>query len=314
MRTGASCRDPQKGIVDHTKGRTTSMVRYNKDRLVMFSVQGEVSHPGQSVPYRVGYDGVARVVPGTGGITYNVRVGDPACGWAGDHVEPGVSTKAKDANDNNGYNTFACVGNEAIVVSGDAKGARGRVTGKHGGIEHVIIDFPPEVLEKMAIGDKVLVKAIGQGIEIEGFPGVKVMNLAPNLLEAMNITITPDGKMRVPVACVVPAEVMGSGMGANTAHRGDYDITTQDKATLKEYGLEGMRLGDIVAIRDMSSDYGRAYMRGAVIIGVIIHCDSMIAGHGPGVTTLMTARAGEIEWVLDSRANIANYLGIREVK
>ncbi|MAF12432.1 DUF4438 domain-containing protein, partial [Candidatus Poribacteria bacterium] len=46
----------------------------NVDRLAMISVVGEVSHPkvGGSV-YRVGQDGTAHVVPGTGGITYNVR-------------------------------------------------------------------------------------------------------------------------------------------------------------------------------------------------------------------------------------------------
>jgi hypothetical protein len=290
------------------------MIRYNKEELVMFSVQGEVSAPGQRAPYRVGFDGVARLVPGTGGITYNVRVGDRACGWAGDHVEPGVSTKSKDAGENDGYNVFSCVGDEAVVVSGDAKGSKGYVTGKHGGIEHVIIDFPPEVMEKMAVGDKVLVKAIGQGLEVEGLEDVRAMNLAPSLFEAMNLTLTSDGRIRVPVACVAPAEIMGSGMGANSAERGDYDITTQDKSVLREYNLEGMRLGDIVAIKDMSSYYGRSFRRGAIIIGVIVHSDSKISGHGPGVTTLMTSNTGRLEWVLDPRANIANYLKIREVR
>jgi len=303
---------PKSGISVTEKG-DLKVLRYNKDRLVMLSVQGEVSPPGQRMPYRVGYDGVPRVVPGTGGVTYNVRIGDQACGWAGDHVEPGVSTKNKDENENAGYNTFSCVGNEAIVVSGDAKGAKGYVTGKHGGIEHVIIDFEPDVLEKLNIGDKVRVKAIGQGLELEKPSDVKIMNLAPNLFEAMNITLTADGRLRVPVACVAPAEIMGSGMGAASAERGDYDICTQDKDILKEYGLLGMRLGDIVAIKDMSSFYGRSYRKGAVIIGVIVHADSNISGHGPGVTTLLTSNSGSIEWVLDTKANIANYLNIREV-
>ena len=37
---------------------------------------------------------------------------------------------------------YSCVGNEAKVVSGDAKGAIGYVIGHHGGSEHVIVDFP----------------------------------------------------------------------------------------------------------------------------------------------------------------------------
>jgi hypothetical protein len=55
------------------------MLRTNEDKLVMLSVAGEISAP--SCQPRVCYDGVVRVSPGTGGITYNVKVGDPAFGW-----------------------------------------------------------------------------------------------------------------------------------------------------------------------------------------------------------------------------------------
>ena len=121
------------------------MLRTNKDKLVMLSVMGEISSPG--VRPRMCYDGKIRVIPGTGGIAYNVKVGDLAFGWAGDHVEPGVSTKRKDEDANRGYNILSCVGNTAYVISGDAKGAKGVVTGKHGGIEHVLIHFERDVLE-----------------------------------------------------------------------------------------------------------------------------------------------------------------------
>ena len=52
-------------------------------------------------------------------------------------------------------NVLACIGNEAIVVKGDAKGEKGVVVGKHGGIEHVMADFPPEIMEKLVIEDRV---------------------------------------------------------------------------------------------------------------------------------------------------------------
>lgn len=286
----------------------------NRDRIVAISVQGEVSPPVMGAPYRVGYDGVARVGPATGGIVYNVRVGDSVFGWAGDHVEPGVSTKDKDEKINAAYNTLSCVGNRATVISGDAKGATGTVTGKHGGIEHVIIDFEPAVLDKLAIGDKILVRAYGQGLEIVDFPGVKVMNLDPDLFDRMGIEVTGTGrrqKLSVPVVAEVPAYLMGSGLGASTAHSGDYDITTQDPPVLVKLGLNKLRFGDIVAIRDASSFYGRSFRRGAVIIGVVIHADSKIAGHGPGVTTLLTCNHGEIEPRLDAGANLALLLGLR---
>ncbi|MEW6724041.1 MAG: DUF4438 domain-containing protein [Bacillota bacterium] len=58
---------------------------------------------------------------------------------------------------------LACLGNEAIVVSGKAEGARGVVTGKHGGAERVMVDFDRETMEKIVIGDKVLIRAHGAG-------------------------------------------------------------------------------------------------------------------------------------------------------
>ena len=136
------------------------MLRTNADKLVKISVMGEVASPviGKSV-YRVSPTGTPKILPGVGGITYNLRVGDPACGWVADHVEPGVSVENKE-NDprygqgaNAAFNVLSCVGNEAIVATGDAKGAKGVVTGKHGGINHVLADFQPEALEKLMLGD-----------------------------------------------------------------------------------------------------------------------------------------------------------------
>ncbi len=191
-------------------------------------------------------------------------------------------------------------------------GAKGYVTGTHGGIEHVLIDFEPEVLEKLVIGDKIQVRSCGQGMEIEDYPGVKCMNLDPDLFAKMNVREGEGGVLEVPVAAIVPAELMGSGIGAASAEKGDYDITTQDAEALREHGLEDIRLGDIVAVRDRSSFYGRSYRKGAIEIGVVVHSDSKISGHGPGVTTLLTANRGEIRPVLDPNANIAYYLGVRK--
>ncbi len=284
------------------------MLPINRTRLVMLSVQGEVSHPDVwSRSYDVGYDGRARLLPGTGGITYNVQVGDPAFGWAGDHVEPGVSIKAKDKEANLGLNTFACIGNRAVVISGEAKGREGFVTGKHGGIEHVLVAFPPDVLDKLAVGDKVLVRAWGQGLEIEGFPGVAVMNVAPDVLDGLGITVR-DARLVVPVAAEIPAALMGSGIGTLTSARGDYDITTQDRELIRELGLDRLRLGDLVAVWDRASHWGRQYRRGAVEVGVVIHSDSYVAGHGPGVTTILSCLEGEIAPVLDREANILRAL------
>ena len=48
-------------------------------------------------------------------------------------------------------------------------------------------------------------------------------------------------------------------------------------------------------------------------IGIIIHSDSTVAGHGPGVTTLLTGEARHLVPLRDPRANLAEILGIRRL-
>ncbi|MCD6444909.1 DUF4438 domain-containing protein [Candidatus Bathyarchaeota archaeon] len=287
------------------------MLKTNEDRLVKVSVLGEVSSPVMRYPYRISAKGEPMVLPGVGGIRYNVRVGDPAVGWMADHVEPGVSIKVSDVNANMALNILSCIGNEAIVVSGDAKGSKGVVTGKHGGIEHVIVDFTPDVLDKLVIGDKVLVKAYGVGLKILNLPEVRVMNIDPKLLKLMDLKIV-EGFLEVPVTHLVPASIMGSGLGAVQTYSGDYDIQLFDEETVKKYHLEDLRLGDLVAIMNAEHTYGRIYRSGAVSIGVVVHTDCVMAGHGPGVTTIMTSGSGKIKPRIDPEANIAKLLNLRD--
>ena len=133
----------------------------NQEQLVEMSVVGEISHP-PIWGYRVGADGHSRFLPGVGGIAYNVKVGMSAIHWKVDHVEPGVSCsnflKQFDAS-GPGFSILSQVGNRAIVISGDAKGDKGIVTGKHGGVEHVMIDFDDKTNDKLVPGDKILVRA-----------------------------------------------------------------------------------------------------------------------------------------------------------
>ena len=293
------------------------MLRTNTDKLVKISVVGEVASPfvSRSI-YNISAMGTPSILPGVGGITYNLRVGDAACGWEADHVEPCVSAENKE-NDprrgqmaNTAFNVLSCVGNEATVVTGDAKGSKGVVTGKHGGIEHVLIDFQPEVLEKLMLGDKILVKAFGLGLKLIDFADVKVMNMDPRFLEALDPE--PNGeKLEVPVAHVIPAAIMGSGLGANQTFSGDYDIQLFDENVRKQYGLDDLRLGDLVAIIDADHSFGRIYRQGAISVGIVVHTNCITAGHGPGVTSLMTSPSGKIIPKIDAKANIAYLLKLR---
>jgi hypothetical protein len=292
------------------------MLKTNSDKLIKISVIGEVASPTIRNVYNISATGKPQVLPGVGGITYNLRVGDPAVGWEADHVEPAVSVENKE-NDarfgqapNTALNVLSCVGNKAVVVSGNAKGDVGVVTGKHGGIEHVLVDFTSDVLEKLTLGDRIQIRAFGVGLKLLDYPEIKVLNMDPALLEAWNPQ--PSGeKLLVPVTHVVPAAIMGSGLGANQVNSGDYDIQLFDEAIVTQYGLGSLRLGDLVAIIDADHSFGRIYRQGAISVGVVVHTNCVSAGHGPGVVTLMTSPDGRIVPQISSKANIASLLNLR---
>lgn len=288
------------------------MIQTNEKSLVMLALQGTVVHADEFLPFEVGHDGIARALPGTGSIAYNVKVGDPALGWKSDHTEPGISTVCTNGEKPyaKGYNFLACCGNEARVITGEAKGKRGTVIGTHGGVEHVMLDFPDGVLKKLTLDDKFLIKAVGQGLELANHPEIRCYNLSPALLEKMNVR-EKNGGLAVGVTHVIPAKIMGSGLGSLACTRGDYDITTQDPAAIREHRLDTLRLGDIVAIEDADNSYGRCYKKGAVSICVVIHANSFAAGHGPGVMTLITCvKSKKLIPFLDHHANVAEILKI----
>jgi hypothetical protein len=286
-------------------------VKTNRDKLVRLSVIGEVSQPRvrSATPYRISIHGEPLVLPATGGIAYNVRVGKRVRDIVGDHVEPAVSMRNPDDTANGGLNVFACVGNTAEVITGDARGATGTVTGQHGGIEHVMVDFPPDTLEQMKPRDQILVKSFGTGLRLTEFEDILPMNIDPDFLDKW-VQGKRDGKLVVPVTHTVSAAVMGSGLGRDNAFRGDYDITMFDPETVEKYNLDTLRLGDLVAVIDSDATYGRYYHKGSVTVGIIAHGDSVQAGHGPGVTCLLTSKSGAIEPVIDASANIGEILGL----
>lgn len=293
----------------------------NRDELVAVTVQGQIAHPvARAGPYRIGYDGVPRVLPGTGGIVLNQRIGDPCIGLAGDHVEPGVALHHNGREivgprngPNNALLTYACVGNVAEVISGEARGARGLVTGKHGGIDHVLVDFAPAVLRRLAIGDRVRLVSIGLGLRLPQHPRIELLNCSPALIERWGIA-ERDGRLSVPVTHLVPSRIMGSGLGKNTAWRGDYDIQLADPETRRRHRLGSLRFGDFVAITDADVRRGPLYRGGRVTIGVVVHGDSTVAGHGPGVTPLMTGPSALLQPKRDAGANLAEVFGVRRAQ
>src|SRR5262245_31406513 len=292
----------------------------NDEALILAAVLGQIAHPVAGVnPYRIGHDGIPRVLPATGGIALNQRIGDRCVGLAGDHIEPGVALHNNSREvvgirqgPNLALLTYACVGNRARVVSGPCTGQWGLVTGKHGGVYHVLVDFPPAVLRQLRIGDRIQIYAVGWGMRLLESPAIHVFNFSPSLLRAGGIRQVGQ-RLQVPVTHGVPARIMGSGLGKNTVWRGDYDIQLFDPEMRRRYRLDSLRYGDMVAILDGDVRFGPAYRQGRVTIGVIAHGDSTVSGHGPGVTPLLTGPMTQVQPVLDPRANLAEIFGVRSL-
>jgi Domain of unknown function (DUF4438), C-terminal len=101
-------------------------------------------------------------------------------------------------------------------------------------------------------------------------------------------------------------------LGANQSYSGDYDIQLFDDGVRKQYELDDVRLGDLVAIIDADHSFGRIYKHGAISVGIVVHTNCVIAGHGPGVTTLFTSTTGKIVPRIDKKANIAAILKLRK--
>jgi len=283
------------------------MLKTNKEKVIKWSVQGKIHHP-LGGNYRITHEGKPMILPATGGISYNVAVGDSAFSWEGDHVEPGVSIRNENSSENAALMTFACIGNEAKVVSGDAKGKKGYVTGMHGGIDHVLIHFEKDILEDLSIDDKIMIKAYGQGLKLVENENIHIMNIDPDLFEKLNIQEN-EGKLQVNVVGKVPAYLMGSGIGSKSAATdGDYDIMTADMEEIKMLGLDKLKFGDIVLLQDCDNTYGIGYLKGSVSIGVVVHSDCVKSGHGPGVTVIMSSKESVIEGIIDENANIVNYI------
>ena len=290
------------------------MIATNQDKLIAISVAGEIVAPRMpglpAMPHVITKDGQAILVPLLGGIVYNVKVGDSALGWVAENVHPGVSIKSRADGEHVALHTLACVGNDARVMTGDAKGQTGTVTGKSGRwSEHLIIHFGASTLEKLAIGDRILVKALGIGLQFPDAPKVVTKNLSPALVKAWGLA-AKGGALEAPVVGVVPAELMGAGSGLSS-DGGVLDIQTADAGLLKSAGLADLKIGDVVAFQDCDCTFNSGFHKGAVSVGVVSQGDSQRAGFGPGVTILMTSRDGAIKPVKKASVNLASLLKLR---
>lgn len=282
----------------------------NKAQLVVMAVGGRISPPEVALgmfwnPYTPDTEGKGGVPIGMGGIIYNCRVGDPAYGWEGDHIEPSVSISHPIVEHDYALHYLTCIGNEVVVKTGRAAGAKGIITGEHG---RLLADFEPEVMDRLCVDDWVLVKAKGRGLRLTDYPEIHVTNSSPEFIESLDIRDLGDA-IEVAVVAEIPSYIMGSGVELGSDFV-DQDMMSGDREELARLGIDNLRLGDLVTLPRMDHRYGRGYSEGAVTIGIIIHGDSVLTGHGAGVQTVISGRMDQIRWRIDPTANLADRMKI----
>lgn len=284
----------------------------NKDKLLTIAVQGQIAPAQPARGYSVTWDGKPKMAIGTGGINYNLKIGDKVFGWAsGDRATVGVATEGVGEDRfGDAWSTYTSIGNEVKVLSGEAKGEKAVIIGKFG--SYVLVHFEDNVLEKLAVGNSLQVKAKGIGLEVQGFKDVFIHGLTPELLEKLDIR-NIDAKLEVPVVKEIPAEIVGQGAGGSSLS-GNWHIQTCFPPDIKEHGLEELRFGDLVLLKDVQTDYGKGYYKGGATVGVVCSGPSDISGLGIGVTPILSTRSGKLAARIDPAANIGNYLGLKMKK
>src|SRR5262245_2819382 len=194
-------------------------LRDHRDVLVRTSVSGCVApprlYPETTLTDR---EGRAVALPGSGGITLGLHAGDPATGWAADHVMPGASIEDEhgEAAVAGPLHLLSCIGNSVRDRAGQHIGV---IAGKRGGIapgfwapQLVSVEVTDRVGGCLVPGDRVVVEAEGRDLRLAAFPTITLSNLSPRVLDALPIAV--DGSaLSCDVSAIVPPELAGAGLG-----------------------------------------------------------------------------------------------------
>ena len=282
-------------------------LKTNEKKLIKMSIGGYVTQPSFKNPgYIPDNDGNSVILPGMYGVVNNVKVGDKAFGWNGDHIEPGVSIDSENINEHFALHYLVCTGNKAIVRSGEAKGKTGIVTGEHA---RNLIHFEQNILEKICVGDQIDIITHGRGLKLLDFPEIEIKKIDPNLLKSMNFKVE-NKKLIVDVAIELPIKIMGSGAELNSEYV-DQDLMSGDRSLMKKLKIDQMKLGDLIVINHADHRWGRSYKKDHVSIALCIHGDSVMTGHGPGIMTIMSGTKKNLGWRINKKANLKNILKIK---
>ncbi len=269
-------------------------------RPIAVNLLGVVEHPELGgTPYRVDSGGRSYVPTGDGGIVLGPRLGESVFAWDADHAAPGACLVHPDQAARHALAAYSCIGNQVVVRTGHAAGARGAVLGQRGEQGRVIAWLAPEDLARLRPSDQVAVRACGQGWRPPGFPAeITLLNLDPAALDVLPIAVADTaGIVTAGVRATVPSKLAGNGIGRPSV---SWDLDLQlpqparadaaDRETGDPAAAE-LLLGDLVAVSDLDVRYNMGYRRGWLTVGVVVHGASPLPGHGPGITPILTGPA-----------------------
>lgn len=275
--------------------------------LLATNALGIVEHPGlDGNPYLTDADGRPYVPTGEGGVVLGLQLGDSVFGFDADHASPAVALIHPEQAARHALTAFACLGNRVTVRTGAAAGAVGTVLGKRGEQGRVLAWFPPDVLAQLVPGDAMLVRAIGQGARLPepiAGGGGQLLNIDPAVLPALLIVVRDEG-ITVGVRGRVPSKLIGNGIG-RPAHQWDLDLQV-DATTAAAVGLEGLELGDLVAVDNLDVRHNAGYRRGWVTVGVVVATTSPRAGLGPGLMPILCVP----QQVIDVTVQYTDHVGV----
>lgn len=276
-------------------------------RAVAMNLLGLIEQPELGdTPYRVSWEGKPYVPAGDGGIVLGVRLGESAFARDADHAAPGACLVHSDQAARHALTIYSCIGNQVVIRTGQAAGARGIVVGKRGEAGRVIVSLAQDDLARLRPADQVAVRAIGQGWHPAGFPpGVTLLNTDPAAFAALPLAVNA-GRVIASVRMIVPSKLAGNGIGRPAAGW-DLDLQLAAPAPGPE-GAAGLLLGDLVAVSDLDARWNMGYRRGWLTVGLVVHGSSPMPGHGPGMTPILTGPAA----VLRAEPDPAGHAGLTE--
>ena len=281
-------------------------------RPVAVNLLGLVEQPEfGSTPYRVSADGSSYVPVGDGGIVLGVRLGESVFARDADHAAPGACLVHPDEGARHALTVYSCIGNQVVIRTGQAAGARGIVVGKRGEAGRVIVSLAQEDLARLRPADQVAVRAYGQGWRPAGFPAeVTVLNTAPAAFAALPVAVTDGGRVLAGVRMIAASKLAGNGIGRPAA---GWDLDLQLSAPGEQSGdgsggTGSLLLGDLLAVSDLDARWNMGYRRGWLTVGLVVHGASPLPGHGPGITPILSGPAG----VLQAEPDPTGHVGLTE--